>query len=224
MLSHISCLHKPRPATTPRWQSSNQKTNQLLPIRPHYASNLDWDTLWRTVTGIMLPRNWLQIDIISRVCLKHNGNYMGQSKASHHKWQRPHPVSLNHRVYIPRVPSRNTTCLTLVLPVPQTSIYSWWSHTLQGLHHNTTLTMATYTGYPPLSHQGITSMTVMQNHLFFDKALPLPSQPYEQTAVTVTPWHLRSPLLHHSHPSHQYTHYRVFVLTFSSIRVSIISS
>ena len=65
---------------------------------------------------------------------------------------------------------------------------------------------------------------LVQNHLFFGQALPLPSQPYEQTAVTVTPWHLHSPVLHHSHPPHQHTHSRVFVLTFSNIRASIISS
>ena len=57
----------------------------------------------------------------------------------------------------------------------------------------------------------------MQNHLFSGQALPLPSQPYEQTSVTVTPWHLHSPVLHHSHPPH---HSRVFVLTFPNIRVS----
>ena len=74
------------------------------------------------------------------------------------------------------------------------------------------------------AHQGVTSMTAHAESTIFCPGITPPSQPYKQTAVTATAWRPHSLVLHHSHPPHHYTHSRVFVLTFSNTRASIISS
>ena len=131
---------------------------------------------------------------------------MGQGPTCNHKQQRDGQLISIMESAFPQfrheLPSPSKSTISCGTP-----IHSQWCHPLQGKHSHPSFTLTTHPNYTPLhsAFQGMTSVTVCTQHLYYGQASSQPSNPWRPNTTTVSTWHPRNPVLNPVCLFHQYT-------------------